>query len=290
MSTFIIRSAGGYNCEFLDDPVPPRFQCNICMKVLRDARLTECCGQHFCNSCLSDWLQRKKTCPHCRKEHFQSMINKEKIREINELRIRCMYAGRGCDWIGELGSLKDHRRVCGYVMVACTNSGGPRSHCLRAPLNKCWKTMERRFLARHQETECKFRPYTCQFCGYKDTYKGITIGYKTTSKSRKEADSPSHYSLCSQYPLECTNKCGQRDIKRRDMETHRDSCPLELLECPFKDAGCTDKLPRQDMNEHIESGTQHHLMMVFRSHQKLVKVNHELKIRVEGLEKQKLYH
>ena len=53
---------------------------------------------------------------------------------------------------------------------------------------------------------------------------------------------------------------------------------LEPLECPFKDAGCTDRLPRQDMNEHIESGTQHHLMMVFRSHQKLVKVNHELKI------------
>ena len=87
------------------------------------------------------------------------------------------------------------------------------------------------------------------------------------------------------------------------MKGHCDICPLEPLDCPFKDAGCTDKIKRKDMEKHIESNTHHHLMMVFKSHQKpnpdlmkaiqqlievnqeLMKANQELKTRVEKLER-----
>ena len=111
---------GGYDYEFVDGSVPSRYQCTICMKILRDARLTECCGQHYCDSCLTQWLRRKRTCPYCRKADLQSMLNKEKIREINELRIRCTNREKGCAWVGELGALKGHLesdKGCGYEIV-----------------------------------------------------------------------------------------------------------------------------------------------------------------------------
>ena len=366
--------SGGYEYDFVDDPIPARYQCNICMKVLRDARLTECCGQHFCDSCLSDWLKTQKTCPHCRKEKFQSMINKERIRDINELHIRCTNREKGCDWVGEMGVLEDHLKSdkgCGYVIVKCGDI-------------LCRERMERRHLTNHMENECMYRPYTCEYCGLKDTFQNITVmGYwkpngpcqivcyphyeecaeyplecpnkcgeinikrkdmeehrdicplepldcpfvidardclknilrKDMETHKRECDYrpysceycghrgtfrditgkitmlwgpitlDSHYGNCDQYPLECPNKCGETDIKRRDMKGHCDLCPLEPLDCPFKDAGCTDKIQRKDMEKHIESNTQHHLMMVFKSHQELMKANQELKARVENLEK-----
>ena len=350
------RTRGGYEYDFVDDPIPERFQCSICTKVLRDARLTECCGQHFCDSCLSSWMKQQKTCPHCRKAHFQSIINKERNRDINELRIRCTNREEGCDWVGEMGVLEDHLKSgkgCGYVIVKCDNRG--------MDYELCGKSLERRHLTYHKENECKYRPYTCEYCGHKDTFKGIAMGYdmsqwmesmekvpshyeecdqyplecpnkcgetnikrkdveehceicpleplkcrfKVCRKTihRKDMDSHKreceyrpysceycghdgtfrsitgktwgcHYSRCDQYPLKCPNDCGERNIKRRDMKGHRDICPLEPLNCPFKDADCTDKIQRKDMEKHIESSTQQHLL---KSHQKLMKAYQQLK-------------
>ena len=256
---------GGYNYEFVDNSIPSRYQCTICMKVLRDARLTECCGQHYCDSCLAQWLRRKRTCPHCRKANLQSMLNKEKIREINELRIRCTNRKNGCAWVGELGALKGHHdsyKGCDYVKVMCTHKW-------------CTEMLERKYLARHVEKECKYREHTCEHCGYRDTFVAITgIG---SDNGRY------HYARCDQYPLQCPNKCPERNIKRKDMKTHRNSCPLERLDCHFKGAGCTDKILRKDKENHEKSCVSIHLMMVLTSQQELARQNEELRSRNEDL-------
>ena len=186
---------------------PARYLCSICMKVLRDARLTECCGQHFYNSCLSTWMKKQKRCPHCRKVGFLSIINKEKIREIKELRIRCTNCEKGCDWMGEMGSLDNHLKSdkgCGYVIVECSNRGMSRK--------LCGKLLERRHLTNHKENECRYRPYTCEYCGHRDTFESITMGYQRVNvydilfgKNFREKV-PSHYEECDQYPLECPNE------------------------------------------------------------------------------------
>ena len=95
------------------------------MKVLRDARLTECCGQHYCDSCLRKWLERNMSCPQCRTVGFPSILDKPMIREINEFKVYCTHKNKGCKWVGELESLKHHLESdngCGYVMVRCGNS------------------------------------------------------------------------------------------------------------------------------------------------------------------------
>ena len=243
--TYRRQFQGGYE-YFVDDPIPERFQCSICTKVLRDARLTECCGQHFCNSCLTDWIKQRNMCPHCRKARFQSMINKERIRDINELHIRCTNREKGCDWVGEMGVLEDHLKSdkgCGYVIVECCKQGGGKL---------CGKSLERRHLASHQKNECKYRPYTCEYCGLRDTFERIAIGNPLLILLRKGSSQKrsSHYDECNEYPLECPNKCGKNNIKRKDMEAHRDICPLERLDCPFNARDCCNNILRKDMESH----------------------------------------
>ena len=273
-------AAGGYEYEFLDDPMPQKFLCIICMKVLKDARLTECCGQNFCDSCLTHWLstrKRKKTCPHCQQDHVVHILNKERIREVNELRIRCTHHKAGCGWVGELAALKRHiesENGCGYVEVTCPYAN-------KYSRKSCDKT-RRKDLKTHM-IECKYRPYKCEHCDHQDTYQAITDGIKPISLLFSY-DCRSHYDKCPEYPLPCPNKCGTENIKRKDMDGHRKSCPLERLDCPFKDAGCNEKIVRKDMDRHMERNTQQHILKLFHSHQELVKSNRELEARVEQLE------
>ena len=121
---------GGYNFTFTK-PVPERFYCNICTKVLHNAQLTFCCGQHFCESCLKHWFTKQKTtCPHCREENFNHVLNKALKREIDDLEIRCTKQGLGCQWVGELSSLQTHLdsdKGCRYVEVQCSNKCGAKT-------------------------------------------------------------------------------------------------------------------------------------------------------------------
>ena len=284
------------------DEVSRKYQCQICMNVIRDARLAACCGQHYCDSCLTRWLSgtgRKRTCPHCRKGGFQSVINKEKNREIEELRIRCTSRGKGCTWVGALGSLQNHRQSdngCGYEEVECPNKGIEYSDTDGLwHERKCGKKMERRYIRRHKEYKCSYREYMCEHCGCINTYDAIAgTGRKRKSRQRTAdqslveqcflsammaglqvvnfrapAPTGNHYAICDDFPLTCPNECGMRDIKRKEKGTHLEVCPLQTIDCPYKDAGCTHQVPRKDMESHIESSTQEHLLMVFKSFQEL---------------------
>jgi len=217
---------GGYDYSFTR-PVPERFNCNICTRVLHNPYLTECCGHYFCESCIKQWFKKQKTtCPICRQENFNHVLNKALKREINDLEIQCTKQGLGCQWVGELSSLQTHLdsdKGCGYVEVQCSN--------------KCGAKMKRKELKAHLERQCPLRKIQCQYCHYEDTYQTIT------SK---------HYDECPHYPLPCPNKCGTTGIRRADMDNHRSRCELEPVECEFREAGCKVDLVRKDFESHME--------------------------------------
>ena len=101
--------------------------------------------------------------------------------------------------------------------------------------------MSRKDLQTHLQEKCHYRPYECEHCGHKDTFRAITKGELWCS---------SHYSECLEYPLACPNKCGVTGIKRRAVSDHRSSCPLEPLNCPFK--GCWERVSRKDLQTHLQ--------------------------------------
>ena len=230
---------GGYEYQFVDK-VPERYLCSIvCHKVLRDARLLVCCGNHVCETCLNSWLRsqgrlRRSLCPHCRQGNFKNVEDLSIRRVIKDLKIRCTNGKAGCTWEGALSDLKTHlekEKGCGYVVVHCTN--------------QCKKQLKRKDLADHLAQHCPLREYQCQHCGKEDTYQTIT---------------EKHYDKCPSYPLDCPNTCGGRGIKLAEMSQHRSTCPLEPVECPFKEAGCQAKLVRRELDSHVTTNQQQHLL------------------------------
>ena len=224
---------------------------------------------------------KKKTCPHCRTEGFESVVNKAVIREINEFHVKCTNHEKGCGWVGELGDLKQHiesENGCGYVTVKCNFSGW-------LGFFTCNHECMRQSLAKHQKT-CKYRRYKCEYCGKVDTYDAIA----GEGKIFLDSDGPcgkitsNHYSSCEQYPVECPNKCGEKAIKRNNIPYHRKLCPLERLHCPFRNVGCSSEMLQRDIDTHCHTSMQAHLLLMVKSHDKLLCKNKELTKRVMALE------
>ena len=214
-------------------------------------------------------------CPHCRQMNFRRITNKALIREINEFRLYCTHRKEGCGWMGKLEAIENHLESdqgCGYVEVRCTNYGYSGGHQV-----DCGVPMERMYLANHQQNECEYRQYTCEHCGYIDTYDAIAgTGHVWNDYYVSNIVAGNHYDECDHYLLECPNECGEKAIKRMDMEAHQEICPLEPLDCPFKSVGCAYETLRKDMDDHTQMSMQAHLLMVLQSHEKVTQKNEEL--------------
>ena len=65
---------------------------------------------------------------------------------------------------------------------------------------------------------------------------------------------------CQKYPEICPNKCSEGAIERRFLQRHlKEDCPLQEIECEFSYAGCTAKVKRSEMKEHVDSSKDEHL-------------------------------
>ena len=140
--------AGGFNYTFLKPP-PKRLECPLCLLVLREPNVTDCCGNHFCRSCIQQIKLSKRPCPLCQGASFNLMLHKGVMREVNALEIKCPNGGAGCPWEGELGKVNNHLngdRIsgCGFVEVECAF--------------QCGRTLQRRLLQEHLNDVCPKRP------------------------------------------------------------------------------------------------------------------------------------
>ena len=223
--------------DFVKD-LPDDYSCMICVKVLNEPHLTDCCGQHFCQLCLERWFERqgKKICPHCRSESFSHMRYLPLKRKVDSLQVYCTFKKNGCDKITTVGELNSHADNCGFAPVACTQN--------------CGEMILRKDLAQHCSSVCWQRKIKCKYCGEKDLF-AVIIGIHTL--------------VCQEYPVECPKECTQDDLKRKDLPQHTTVCPLEPVDCDFHDAGCNAIVLRKALASHLESNTQLHLrkMMAF---------------------------
>ena len=96
-----------------------------------------------------------------------------------------------------------------------------------------------------------------------------------------------HYAQCGKYPVVCPNDCDVHKMEQQDLERHlRDKCPLTLVNCPFRYAGCETQLPRKDMPEHMKEPVTHLTLLATVTqelsieNQKLAQENQQLKGRI----------
>ena len=230
---------GGYDYEFVSNP-PDELICSICLSVLRDPNLTSCCGNHFCQSCISRIKNERNPCPLCQEQDYAVMLDKFFVRRVKGLKIKCPGNNHGCEWVGELRSIERHLDVsCGFVEVTC-------NYCQN-------EDILRKSLSLHKST-CPARPYRCEYCGFRDKWEFIMSV---------------HHSECRKYPVECPNKCGVGKIQCQELDKHlQEECALEEIGCEFEYAGCPVRWPRTYMGLHLSENMSSHLDMVVLHFQK----------------------
>ncbi len=219
--------------EFVDK-VPEDNLCSICTNILSEPVIVECCGQLFCEECLKKWIQRQKTCPHCRNTELKYIKNRRMKRIIDGLRIFCPNRSKGCDKISNKNECSAHLKTCLFVEVPCTND--------------CGLKMLRKEIENHIARKCPKRKVKCQYCKEESFYKEITT--------------KGHLDKCLFFPLDCPNNCWHGKIQRKDLMDHQKECPLEPVKCPFFDAGCKHEMPRKELTAHKASNAASHLELV----------------------------
>ena len=80
----------GYDCKFVD-PVCKDIQteCSICLSILREPYIVQCCGNRFCRVCLVRLQAGAATpkvtpCPLCKQKIAAAIPDKQLERLLNE--------------------------------------------------------------------------------------------------------------------------------------------------------------------------------------------------------------
>jgi len=199
--------------------------------------------------------------------------------------VYCIHHKEGCKWSDELRKLKAHLNTCKHDAVPCTNSCGamipnlmmedhlkftcPRRRarcehcnmefsgqtleahvggCSHEPVyceNKCGSKVQRVKMAHHRAAECARRLVPCRYCN-KD-FVADTL--------------QAHVSKCNKCPVSCPHGC-DASVTRDDMDSHAKECPNVTVSCAFKDAGCRFKGRKSAVEQHMESSSRQHLLLM----------------------------
>eukprot|EP00731_Ephydatia_muelleri_P006662 Em0003g910a len=221
----------GFEYEFAD-PASRDYECPLCLHVMREPMVTDCCGGHFCSSCILTVSGSGKGCPLCRRRTFKTLINKAVERKIADLRICCPTKDRGCPWQGPARDAAAHlaRETgdCGFVPVDCPA--------------KCGQEALRSHIPVHLRDHCPKREVVCPHCRH-----GAPADQMLAE----------HWMAC---PNGCTRENASVRFERCRLEFHLSECPNQLVACDFRDLGCDERIRRQDSFEH---NTSKHLVMLY---------------------------
>ena len=232
-----------YDFYFFEDP--SRYGCFICCQICYEPQQLRCCGKIVCLSCLRTVRTQQHSgrsnleCPHCRQQgELETFPDKMSDRAIKEMRVKCPNVDDGCTTVGELLDVLAHvegndERACPYQTVKC-------------PLN-CGGSFHRRSLSMHVTHGCYNRRAVCEFCGEEGTFRFVTTA--------------AHLSDCKKHLVSCPNGCGAT-VKRQDSATHLEDCPNVVVGCPFSGVGCHAHVVRSNLQSHLESSQNNHLLLL----------------------------
>ena len=140
---------------------------------------------------------------------------------IDNLEIFCPLE-KQCNWRGRISGVEKHLSVCGYWNVSC-------------PL-ECGNKVFVKDVKEHREDRCINRKVLCGFCKETIVFKRLNVHKQ---------------SVCSGFPVDCTNLCGLKPSRGR-LKDHLDiDCPLTEIPCPYKELGCgIGTIKRGDLKDH----------------------------------------
>jgi hypothetical protein len=183
-------------------------------------------------------------CPNCGDQISpdQFFPDKAASRELNALSVSC--PNIGCQWEGL------------YRDYFETHLGGCPEARVKCPHEKCTECVLRKNLNNHIR-KCGYRPEQCHFCG----------------RSLRSNEMDEHYEMCDQFPVKCTEGCGE-EVPRESLKTHIiEDCPKIKRVCRYSPVGCKFEGSGEDMILHEQKYAQFHLRMMWNWVQEAMKTN-----------------
>ena len=195
----------------------------------------------------NDCRNRISTCKYCKRRGKHYVITgSQHVMSCPDIPVGCP---KNCP-DGRSVKRKDldkHRLICPLESVCCSD---------------CLAEMQRQQLSEHRRKTCPKRIAACFFCFIQMTYDSIA----------------SHENTCPEYPVVCPRQCETGgSLKRKNFKEHASICPLEPVQCPFSEVGCKPQLVRRDLNSHMKSNFEQHMLKIMTSHTKLVTEHERLK-------------
>ena len=92
---------------FVEEPLDIHHECLVCLQLLREPWILECCGHHLCKPCIDKLIRDRKGCPHCR-GRFRYMRDRNHERILLGKQVYCRYKDKGCEWQGALREVNRH--------------------------------------------------------------------------------------------------------------------------------------------------------------------------------------
>uniref|UniRef100_UPI00398F0CC8 TNF receptor-associated factor 3 isoform X2 n=1 Tax=Pristiophorus japonicus TaxID=55135 RepID=UPI00398F0CC8 len=187
-----------------------KYKCEHCHLALCNPKQTEC-GHRFCGSCIRNILRSPK--PVCPLDDHVPLLENTVFKdicckkEVLSLQIYCRNERNGCKKQLPLGKLEGHLLECPYQEVRCARRG-------------CTEMVQRKDLADHLNSSCKYREQTCKYCR-----KEITIA---ELKKHEDFDCPS-------FPVPCPNKCNTCLLRgegtNQELKVHDVDAMAQHLNC-----------------------------------------------------------
>ena len=232
----------GYENEAgLHTPNPAVSLCVQCKEATNESQtlVSSCCGQHYCQVCVSSQLQDKRQCTSCGETNVNYMPGslKHKIEQLLKEDDECTVKENG--HFESVGSTPDPSHT------EDTNSADSEV-ILEQCTNNCGQQVDKQTLATHLESDCPEREYVCPHCNLTATYN-VIMG--------------EHRLQCSCYPVACPNQCGVT-CERSSVEDHLQICSSQETQCEFNTIGCMETFPRKRQETHMQENTQTHLVFM----------------------------
>ncbi len=206
---------GGYSCKFMEQPKELQTECIICLCILREPHIVNCCGIKFCNTCINAIIQQNRPCPHCQTRQFTTMADKQLKRQLEERKVFCANKQRGCKWSGELKKLPNHLNENNtYLSDSCEYQD--------IPCPRCRIKVQRKSMPSHTKNTCMQRDIPCiyEYAGCKDKVRRNTMDAHVQNKTLD------HSKLLNEYVQRLANDLRNANdtiaVLRREIDTLKD--------------------------------------------------------------------
>ena len=310
------KSPSGYEITFMESAYIVKekpgddLECIICKNLANDPQQTNCCGHTLCQACAERWRAMSMNCPNCRSDKFETMSDIRIRRKIVGLTAYCPHYKDYCDWQGSIAKLEDHlSKECKYKVICCPKIG-------------CTAVFSRKDLNVHLTRACLFRPIACPCCGIEE-YKDDGLQLKKTQGEKMQplvsyggqqtstvfisshlghsvVDTGScvnpltysllikeHYKHCLKWPMRCSNGCKFEMLTRSTLLDHLESnCPEQVISCQFAEVGCTVRVKRKEMADHIQQSVGEHMTAMMSDYMRLKKDHSELQADYRDLKEE----